>query len=374
LPNPNHFRIFAIRLLMRRVYAVLARESPPSSFPFIGRMSVDSRKSLTGLSPLGFEHDHLTTSKAVTRSVGDSSAPKSVFTTDAEVTREEETSRYQVERAFRFGAEGALARACERSQPKRLALDEAAHRRGSQALATIVCDLDRRRVLDVVDGRDRRTIERYLRSRPAEQRRALETISIDPYEAYRQAVRAALPAVRIVVDPFHLVRGRQQRARLGAARAAVLRPQPAAHRRPADARRRLARRTLPRPPPSAQGARAAHRARAAQALRAVRERAADRRGMGAEGSLPCHLPRTRPRRRRRLELFLAGVDRAAIPSFTAFAKGLRSWREELRAYFDQPTTNGYAEGMINKIKTIKRRAHGLPNFAGFRQRVVVACG
>jgi transposase len=76
----------------------------------------------------------------------------------------------------------------------------------------------------------------------------------------------------------------------------------------------------------------------------------------------------------RLTRFLAAVDRAAIPSFSAFAKGIRLWREELLAYSDQPITNGYTEGAINKIKVIKRRAYGLPTFNGFRQRVLVACG
>jgi transposase len=44
------------------------------------------------------------------------------------------------------------------------------------------------------------------------------------------------------------------------------------------------------------------------------------------------------------------------------------------AYFDEPTTNGYAEGVINKVKVIKRRAYGLPSLASFRRRVLVACG
>ncbi len=69
----------------------------------------------------------------------------------------------------------------------------------------------------------------------------------------------------------------------------------------------------------------------------------------------------------------SAVERAQIPSFLAFANGLRDWRQELLAYFDQPTTNGYAEGVINKIKVIKRRAYGLPSFNSFRSRILVAC-
>jgi transposase len=77
---------------------------------------------------------------------------------------------------------------------------------------------------------------------------------------------------------------------------------------------------------------------------------------------------------RPLDHFHQAVERAQLPAFSAFADGVRLWRGELLAYFDEPTINGYAEGVINKIKVIKRRAHGLPTFGGFRDRVLLACG
>jgi transposase len=81
----------------------------------------------------------------------------------------------------------------------------------------------------------------------------------------------------------------------------------------------------------------------------------------------------RPEAERRLDHFLGAVERAELPAFTAFADGVRLWRAELLAYFDEPTTNGYAEGVINKVKVLKRRAYGLPSFDGFRERVLLAC-
>jgi transposase len=83
---------------------------------------------------------------------------------------------------------------------------------------------------------------------------------------------------------------------------------------------------------------------------------------------------TREQAEQRLDAFLAAVDRAQLPAFDAFATGVRQWRTELLAYFEEPTTNGYAEGVINKVKVIKRRAYGLPTFQGFRKRIVIACG
>src|SRR5919198_3528048 len=123
----------------------------------------------------------------------------------AEVARCERTTRYQVQRAFRDAAD-ELAERRERRPTPRLSLDEAHPRRGRE-LATVASDLDRRAGIEVLDGRSRPVVERWLRSLPDERRRAIEVVSIDPSEAYRQAVRSKLPWARIVVDPFHLVRG-----------------------------------------------------------------------------------------------------------------------------------------------------------------------
>jgi transposase len=280
----------------------------------------------------------------------------------AEVAREEETTRYQVAHAFSLGAARELAERRGRPAARRLALDEAAHRRGSQALATVVCDLDRRCVVDVVDGRDRRTIER---------RQAVEVISIDPYEAYRQAVRAALPAARIVVDPFHLVRG------ANTAVDSVRRERQRFVRQKRRTGARQTRGTAWR----AELFRARHRLLKARERLTERERRKLCELFASEPLLAeawglkeafrfIYRAADRAEAERRLERFLAAAERAAIPSFSAFANGLRGWRTELLAYFEEPTTNGYAEGVINKIKTIKRRAYGLPSFESFRRRVL----
>ena len=223
-------------------------------------------------------------------------------------------------------------------------------------------DLDRRRVVEVLDGRSRRRVEGYLRSLPEEHRRVIEVVSIDPYEAYRQAIRNVLPEARIVVDHFHLVRG------ANTALDSVRRERQREHgrRRPKGARR------------SGHGAswrpelyRARHRLLRADERLTERERRrlcalferepliAEAWGL-KEAFRAIYRAPDRPEAERRLERFLAAVERAQLPAFTAFADGVRLWREELLAYFDEPTTNGYAEGVINKVKVIKRRAYGLP--------------
>ncbi len=290
-----------------------------------------------------------------------------------EVAREEQTSRYQVERAFRLGAERELA-ARDRPLARRLCIDEAAHRRGSKRLVTVVCDPDRRCVVEVLEGHDRRTLERFLRALPEPQRQALEAVSIDPAFAYRQALRTALPGVAIVLDPFHLVRGanraldtvRRERQRFRRRKRPVSSEQRTGDFRPHlwHARRRLLK----------------GRERLTEQQRRSLCELFQREPLLAEAwglkerFRAIYRSHNRDEAEHRLELFLNAVERAQIPSFLAFANGLRDWREELLAYFDEPTTNGYAEGVINKIKVIKRRAYGLPSFNSFRTRILIACG
>ncbi len=291
----------------------------------------------------------------------------------AEVAREERTSRYQVARAFADRADELQP--CDVDRPRRLSLDEAHHRRGHE-LATVVSDLDRRCVIEMLDGRDRRTIERWLSAMPADVRAGIEVVSIDPYDAYRYAIRAALPHARIVCDHFHLVRGAN--AALDAVRRD--RQREAKARRPKGVRR------------SGQHAawrpelyRARHRLLKARERLTERERrrlselferdpiVAEAWGL-KEAFRDIYRAEDRGDAEQRLELFLAAAERAGLPAFHAFAKGIRLWQIELLAYFDEPTTNGYAEGVINKIKVIKRRAYGIPTFTAFRQRVLLACG
>ena len=210
----------------------------------------------------------------------------------AEVASQEHTTRYQVARAFRDGAHDLARR--ERGPVRRLSLDEAHHRRGRE-LATVVSDLDGRRVVEVLDGRSRRRVERYLRSLPKAHRHAIEVVSIDPYEAYRQAIRTVLPEARIVADHFHLVRGAN--TALDSVRRE--RQRQAGRRRPKGTRRsgqqgRWRKDLYRARQPAVERIGAALRARAAQALRTVRARAADRRSVGAKGELPRDLQSPRP--------------------------------------------------------------------------------
>jgi transposase len=291
-----------------------------------------------------------------------------------EIARDERTSCYQVNRAFAVGGDWLLA-AREREPVRRLSFDEAHHRRGRE-LVTVVSDLDRRRVIEVLPGCRRKLIERWLQALPAEVRAGIEIVSIDNSNNYRDAIRNALPDARIVCDRFHLVRGvgraldsvRHERQQIGGEtrrkgvrrRAYALRRHPHLYRQ----RRRLTK---------AREKLTDHERMRLTELFRIDPVIAEAWGL-KESFRDIYKAGTRAQATEQLDKFLAATGRAELPSFTAFAHGLQSWREELLAYFDEPTTNGYAEGVINKVKVIKRRGYGIPTFDSYRKRIVIACG
>ena len=151
-------------------------------------------------------------------------------------------------------------------------------------------------------------------------------VSIDPYDAYRQAIRAELPHARIVVDHFHLVRG---------ANTAL------------DSVRRERQRAVGRRRPKGTR-RSGHHARwrpelyhARHRLLKARERLTerDRRRLVElfahepliaeawglkEAFRAIYRAGDRSTAEQRLDAFLLAVERAGIPAFDAFAKGIRS--------------------------------------------------
>lgn len=62
--------------------------------------------------------------------------------------------------------------------------------------------------------------------------------------------------------------------------------------------------------------------------------------------------------------------RNEVPEFIVCFNTYTNWQKEILNSFDCPYTNGYTEGVNNKIKVIKRNAFGVRNFERFRNRIL----
>lgn len=59
-----------------------------------------------------------------------------------------------------------------------------------------------------------------------------------------------------------------------------------------------------------------------------------------------------------------------LPEFYDCFRAFTNWKKEILNSFDVPYTNGYTEGINNKIKVIKRNAYGIRTFERFRNRIL----
>lgn len=226
---------------------------------------------------------------------------------------------------------------------------------------TMFCDLEARRVLEVVAGRDGVTVQPYLEGLPDPERVAV--VVIDMSERYRQVVWLCLPRARIVVDRFHAVR------RVGQARDQV--------------RLRL------------QRARGQERRGRVYRLRSALLRdpgAWTDQERTALTALFADLPALRQAwvLKELFRLWYEATDRTAAATHLAaweqtireegpaefralFAPGsmLASWRDELLNYFDEPYTNGYVAGKNTRSKQLQRQASGYRNRGNLRLRILL---
>ena len=282
----------------------------------------------------------------------------------AEVAREERTTRYQVARAF-------ARRRATSSRPSR----RRRRRGGCRSMRPITAAAASWRPSSPTStaaawsrcstGAAGASSSASCARCPPSSAPAIEVVSIDPYDAYRQAIRSRAAATRgssattstwsaaptprwtrSAASASASTAAGAPRARAAAAGTAGWRPELyRARHRLLKARERLTER---------------ERRRLCE-LFAREPVIAEAWGL-KEAFRAIYRASDRDEAERRLDAFLAAVDRAALPAFDAFAEGVRQLAQELLAYFDEPTTNGYAEGVINKVKVIKRRAYGLPTF------------
>jgi len=105
-----------------------------------------------------------------------------------------------------------------------------------------------------------------------------------------------------------------------------------------------------------------------------------------EEKRPCsRLPRTADKRysciwqvhhfidpaRKALSDWVTAAQNSNLPKFISCGNTTVRWYKGILNSFDCPYTNGFPEGANNKIKVLKRNAHGCRNFRRFRNRILL---
>jgi transposase len=217
-------------------------------------------------------------------------------------------------------------------------------------------------VLDVLEDRLEKTFEAWLDARGQEWCAAVEEFHADMWKPYHEVARAKLPNVHLTTaDHFHVIENLNKA--LGEVRKTIQRQADEDTRQQLKGSRWLLVKNQADLPASDQ-VRLETILRASPELKINYELKEDFRAIYALTD-----------REQAAEQLSDWLDKARAQGHHAmqtFVTTVENWHDEILNFFDGRGSNGFAEGVNNKIKLVLRRAFGCPNFAHFRLRILVA--
>jgi transposase len=310
----------------------------------------------------------LTTGLWATREVG------AEVHTVAYVARQLGVAWHTVMDAVRYWGQALIEDPDRVRSTKTVGVDETkflAARRGEPTRwASAICDIDRRCVIDVIQGRQGPDLDRWLTAQPEAWRQGVQVTVTDLHEPFRAALAARLPNATAVADPFHVV---------GDGIRVVDR-----------CRRRVQRDTL-----GHRGHKHDPLYRARKLLTLAAERlnegsTAKMRGLLAAGDPDGQVYEAwavkeglrdlytlwgdEPLARRWLDGLIYECRAGVGPEVRGMARTLDQWRHPILAWHTTGHSNGPVEGLNSLIKKLKRVAAGFRSFANYRLRILLAVG
>lgn len=232
----------------------------------------------------------------------------------------------------------------------------------------MIVDHTNRRVLEVLENREKETVKAYLQAGVESGLfAAVEEVTTDMWEAYVNAAREVFgESVRVVIDRFHVMQNLQDR--LTQARREIQRTLPADEAAALKGTRWLwltneanlsaeQRQTL------------VELCVRFPSLGRLREQRESLRAMFEDGRLS-----TPAGGLWRIGRWIEQSRQLGLKALDRFCQTLERWREPIANYFVSRQTNGPTEGFNRGLRSILWRACGMQNFQNFRARVLDAFG
>jgi len=246
---------------------------------------------------------------------------------------------------------------------RRLGVDEISMKKRHRQFILVLSDLDRNCVIAVLEERHKEKLEAWFDGLSAAQRAAIEEVSMDMWSPYRQAVEAKLPQAAIVADRFHLMQNLNRA--VTTARRDIQRHAPAEVKEQLKGSRWILVKNL-----DALSEKELERLEqlydlspALKQLHLFKEAFRD----------IFQAQQDRDDAVWALAQWIDSVQQSGQPKLDAFINTLENWANPILNYFNQRTTQGFVEGMNNKLKLIMRRAYGYRNFDRFALRILAEC-
>ncbi len=87
-----------------------------------------------------------------------------------------------------------------------MSIDEISQRKGHKDFATVVCDIERGKLVEVIDSHQQEDIIKVLKQQPIEVRERVEEVSVDMWGGFPKVVQEVFPNARLVFDRFHVMK------------------------------------------------------------------------------------------------------------------------------------------------------------------------
>jgi transposase len=232
----------------------------------------------------------------------------------------------------------------------------------------VIVDHDNRRVMEVLENRDKATVLAYLKQARAEGLLAQVTeVTTDMWDGYVEAAKEAFGSdVIVTIDRFHVMKNLQECL--------------------TRARRELQRKLTPVERDELKGSRWLWQtnwenldAEQQRQLTTLKERfpelgaLADKRE-SLRALFEDRTIQTPSVGRERLQAWLKEVQELGLAALNRFATTLTNWMDKIANYFQNRGNNGRTEGFNRGLRTILWRTCGMTNFRHFRLRVLHCFG
>jgi|KBSSwiStaDraftv2_1062776.scaffolds.fasta_scaffold339617_1 transposase len=230
---------------------------------------------------------------------------------------------------------------------RRLGIDEFSYRKRHRYI-TIVVDHDRRRVVWAAPGHSAEALEGFFKELGPERSSKIEEVTIDMSAAYKTALEQCVPQAKVIFDRFHVQRLATDA--VDEVRRSLMRELDEGEERRAVKRSRFV--LLKNP----WNLRISEKAK----LRTIeRKNRGLYRAYLLKETLAAALDYRQPKRATEaLTAWLAWASRSKLAPFLKASRTIRKHFDGILAYVKGRLTNGFAEGINNKLRMVTRRAFG----------------
>lgn len=240
--------------------------------------------------------------------------------------------------------------------PKILGIDEHffTRRNGYAEFATVFCDLKKRRLFEMCNGKDTKSILEAVSHYPG--REDVKVVVIDLSNGYLSVVKKLFPNAKIIADKFHALR-------LLTPAMMKLRKQINGNKLDLKQRRLLLKN------------REDLKYSDKKQMDAFLEKHPELEELYSYKERLRSFYKCRNQRQAKIKLrqFIEDLSRSTQQAAQRLARTLDRWREQLLEYFKNKWTNGFTEATNGNAKALQRRARGFKNFVNYRLKTLTTC-